>query len=307
MAGRRLSAIGYKAAPLWALPFALFVTPILVACSSSPTSTTPPTINGAVKVNGVALHYEITGQGEPLILIEGLGTATWLWWKQVPELSRRFRVVAYDLRGSGWSDKPDEPYSIPMFADDLARLMDALRIKQAHVLGISLGGYVAQEFAIRYPHKVKRLILCSTSTNGPHAIPPNPDVIVALMTPVAGKDDLRDRIVLSLSPGYAAAHPSDVEQMLAWRLDNPQPTYAYNRQLMSAVGWTSEGRLGEITMPTLVLAGSEDRVVPPQNADVLVAGIPHAEKVILQGAGHLINVEQPETFNKEVIRFLTWK
>lgn len=307
MAGRRLSAIGYKAAPLLALPFALLVTPILVACSSSPTSTALPAINGAVKVNGVSLHYEITGQGEPLILIEGLGTATWLWWKQVPELARRFRVVAYDLRGSGWSDKPDEPYSIPMFADDLAGLMDALRIKQAHVLGISLGGYVAQEFAIRYPHRVKRLILCSTGTNGPHATPPNPDVIVALMAPVAGKDNLRDRITLSLSPGYATAHPSDVEQMLAWRLDNPQPAYAYNRQLMSAVGWTSEGRLGEITMPTLVLAGSEDRVVPPQNADVLVAGIPHAEKVILQGAGHLINVEQPERFNEEVIRFLTWK
>ncbi len=307
MAGRRLSAIGYKAAPLLALPFVLFMPPILAACSASSTTTAPPAIKGAVKVNGVTLHYEITGQGEPLILVEGLGTATWLWWKQTPELSRHFRVVAYDLRGSGWSDKPDEPYSIPMFADDLAGLMDALHIKQAHVLGISLGGYVAQEFAIRYPHKVKRLILCSTSTNGPHAIPPNPDIILALMTPVAGKDDLRDRIALSLSPGYAAAHPSDVEQMLAWRLDNPQPVYAYNRQLMSAVGWTSEGRLGEITVPTLVLAGSEDRVVPPQNAEILVAGIPHAEKVILQGAGHLLNVEQPEEFNKGVIRFLTWK
>ncbi len=307
MAGRRRSAIGYKAGPLLAFPFALIIAPILVACSSSPTPTSLPTINGAVKVNGVSLHYEIVGQGEPLILIEGLGTATWLWWKQVPELSRHFRVVAYDLRGSGWSDKPDEPYSIPMFADDLADLMDALRIKQAHVLGISLGGYIAQEFALRYPQKVKRLILCSTGTNGPHATPPTPDIIVALMTPVAGQGDLRSRIALSLSAEYAATNPSDVEQMMAWRLDNPQPAYAYNRQLMSAVGWTSEGRLGEITMPTLVMAGSEDRVVPPQNADVLVAGIPHAEKVILQGAGHLINVEKPDQFNKEVIRFLTWK
>lgn len=307
MAGRRLSAIGYKAAPLLALPFALLTAPALMACSTSPAPTAPSTINGAVKVNGVSLHYEITGQGEPLILIEGLGTATWLWWKQVPELSRHFRVVAYDLRGSGWSDKPDEPYSIPMFADDLAGLMDALRIKQAHILGISLGGYVAQEFAIRYPDKVKRLILCSTSTNGPHTVPPTPDIIAALMTPVAGRDDLRNRIALSLSPGYAAAHPSDVEQMLAWRLDNPQPAYAYNRQLMSAVGWTSEGRLGQITMPTLVLAGSEDRVVPPQNADILAARIPHAKKDIFQGAGHLVNVEQPQRFNEEVTQFLTWK
>jgi len=307
MAGRRLSAIGRRACPLVVLPIALCVLPVLAACSPPPTPKATTTINGAVKVNGVSLHYEITGRGEPLILIEGLGTATWLWWKQVPELSRHFRVVAYDLRGSGWSDKPDEPYSIPMFADDLAGLMDALRIKQAHIVGISLGGYVAQEFAIRYPHRVKRLILCSTSTGGPHAIPPSPDIIAALMMPVAGADDLRARMTLSVAPAYAAAHPEDLEQMLAWRLDNPQPAYAYNRQLMSAVGWTSEGRLEQITVPTLVLAGSEDRVVPPQNADVLVSAIPHAEKVILQGAGHLINVEQPEQFNKEVIRFLTWK
>lgn len=307
MARRRLSAIGHKATPYFVLPLTLCLTPMLVACSPSPTPASPVTINGAVKVNGVALHYEITGRGEPLILIEGLGTATWLWWKQVPELSRHFRVVAFDLRGSGWSDKPDEPYSIPMFADDLAGLMDTLRIKQAHVLGISLGGYVAQEFALRYPQKVKRLILCSTGTNGPHATPPSPDVILALMTPVAGQGDLRSRIALSLSVGHAVAHPEDIEQMIAWRLDNPQPAYAYNRQLMSAVGWTSEGRLGEISMPTLIMAGSEDRVVPPQNADVLAAGIPHAEKVILQGAGHLINVEKPDEFNKEVIQFLTWK
>lgn len=307
MAGRRLSAIGYKAAPFFVLPFALCLAPICAACTASPTPTPPRTVNGAVKVNGVALHYEITGQGEPLILIEGLGTATWLWWKQVPELSRHFRVIAYDLRGSGWSDKPDEPYSIPMFADDLAGLMDALRIKTAHVLGISLGGFVAQEFALRYPERVKRLILCSTSTGGPNAIPPSADILVALMTPVAGQNDLRARIVLSLSPAYAAAHPEDVDKMIAWRLDNPQPAHAYNRQLMSAVGWESEGRLAQITMPTLVMAGSEDRVVPPANADILAAGIPHAEKVILQGAGHLINVERAAEFNKEVIRFLTWK
>lgn len=307
MAGRRLSAIGHKATPHLVLPLALCLTPMLVACSPSPTPAHPVTINGAVKVNGVALHYEITGRGEPLILIEGLGTATWLWWKQVPELSRYFRVIAYDLRGAGWSDKPDEPYSIPMFADDLTGLMNALRIKQAHVLGISLGGYVAQEFALRYPQRVKRLVLCSTGPGGPGAIAPSAEIITALSTPVAGENDLRDRIALALAPGYAAAHPEDLEKMLAWRLDNPQPAYAYRRQLLSAVGWTSDGRLGQITMPTLVLAGSEDRVVPSANADILAAGIPHAEKVILQGAGHLINVEKPDEFNKEVIQFLTWK
>jgi pimeloyl-ACP methyl ester carboxylesterase len=308
MAGQRLSANGWRVGPVVGLSFALCVLPALAACSpSAAPSPTPATINGAVKVNGVALHYEITGQGEPLILIGGLGTATWLWWKQVPEASKDFRVIAYDQRGIGWSDKPDEPYTIPMLADDLAGLMDALRIKQAHVLGISLGGYVAQEFALKYPERVKRLVLCSTSIGGVHAIPPAPDMIVALLTPVAGQDDLRERVALSVSPACAATHPEDIDKMVAWRLDNPQPAYAYNRQLMSSVGWTSEGRLGQIIAPTMVLAGTADTVVPPGNAELLAEGIPHAELRLLEGAGHLINVEQADEFNQEVIRFLTWK
>lgn len=288
------------------LSFAPGLAPRLASCSPSSTSR-PDTVNGAATVNGIAIHYEITGQSEPLILIEGLGTATWLWWKQVPELSRRYRVIAYDQRGVGWSDKPDEPYTIPMLADDLAGLMDALTIKRAHVLGISLGGFVAQEFALKYPERVQRLILCSTSVGGTHAIPPAPEMVVALLTPVAGQNDLRERVALSLSPAYAAAHPEDVDHMVAARLDNPQPAYAYSRQLMSSAAWTSRDRLGQILAPTLILAGTADTVVPPGNAELLAAAIPHAEMRLLEGAGHLINVEQTSEFNKEVVEFLSWK
>jgi len=306
MAGRGTSAAKWTIVPIAGLSFALCLAPMLVACSPSSTPK-PNTTNGAVKVNGITIHYEITGQGEPLILIEGLGTATWLWWKQVPELAKHYRVIAYDQRGVGWSDKPDEPYTIPMLADDLAGLMDALKIKQAHVLGISLGGFVAQEFALKYPERVRRLILCSTSFGGTHATPPAPDMVVALLTPVAGEDDLRERVALSLSPAYAATHPEDVDHMVAARLDNPQPAYAYRRQLMSAATWTSEGRLGQILAPTLILAGTADTIVPPGNAELLATAIPHAEMRLLEGAGHLINVERTDEFSKEVREFLSWK
>ena len=288
------------------LSFALCHAPMLAACLPSSTPKLN-TINGAAKVNGIAIHYEITGEGEPLILIEGLGTAAWLWWKQVPELAKHYRVIAYDQRGVGRSDKPDEPYTIPMLADDLAGLMDVLKIKQAHVLGISLGGYVAQEFTLKYPERVERLILCSTSFGGIHAIPPTPDMIVALTTPVAGQSDLRERVALSLSPAYAAAHPEDVDYMVAARLDNPQPAYAYSRQLMSAAAWTSEDRLGQILAPVVIMAGTADTIVPPENARLLATAIPHAEMRLLEGAGHLINVEQTDKFNKEVIEFLSTK
>ena len=307
MAGHEL-ANAWRMCPIVGLSFALCALPALAACApTSAPSPTPAPINGLKTVNGVSIHYEITGQGEPLILIGGLSTATWLWWKQVPELSKSFRVIAYDQRGAGRSAKPDEPYSIPMLADDLASLLDALNVKQAHILGISLGGYVAQEFALKYPERVRRLVLCSTSFGGANAIPPTLDALVALLTPVAGRDDLSERVAMSMSAAYSAAHPEDVEKMVAWRLDNPQPAYAYNRQLMSSVGWTSEGRLERIIAPTLVLAGTADTIVPSKNAELLASALPHSELRLLEGAGHLINVEQAAAFNREVIRFLSWK
>lgn len=104
-----------------------------------------------IKVNDIDMYYEIHGEGEPLVLIEGLGYSTWMWCKQVEELSKKFKVIIFDNRGVGETDKPDMEYSIEMFADDLADLLSKLEIKKAHILGVSMGGFVAQEFAIKYP------------------------------------------------------------------------------------------------------------------------------------------------------------
>lgn len=119
-----------------------------------------------LRVNGIDLYYEKHGSGPPLLLIAGLGCATWMWWRTIPGLSRHFRLIAFDNRGVGESDKPDEPYSMRMMADDAAGLLRALKIEHADVLGISMGGYVAQELALAHPELVRCLIMGATGVNG---------------------------------------------------------------------------------------------------------------------------------------------
>jgi len=133
-----------------------------------------------VKVNDIQLYYEMHGQGEPLVLIMGLGASTRGWDMQIPTFSREFQVVAFDNRGSGRSDKPDSSYSIRLFADDTAGLMDALGIASAHVYGQSMGGLIAQELALSYPQRVRTLVLGSTSCGGQQAVAALPEHVTLM-------------------------------------------------------------------------------------------------------------------------------
>lgn len=123
-------------------------------------------------VNGFKLHYEIEGDGEPLVLIPGFSSGLSQWTRQTPALSRQFRVISFDPRGVDESDKPEGPQSIGLLADDLALLFLALHVPSAHVLGVSFGGFVAQEFALKYPLMTRKLVLCCTSFGGPNHVPP---------------------------------------------------------------------------------------------------------------------------------------
>jgi pimeloyl-ACP methyl ester carboxylesterase len=134
-----------------------------------------------VQANGIQIHYETHGTGAPLVLIGGLGADTFLWFRQVPELCKHFQVIVFDNRGAGESDKPDEPYSVPMFAADTAGLLGALGIERAHILGASLGGMIAQQFAIDYPALLDRLVLASTTFGGLHSVPIPQDTLNAML------------------------------------------------------------------------------------------------------------------------------
>lgn len=259
-----------------------------------------------VLVNGIKLYYEVHGTGEPLLLIEGLGYASWSWFRQIEVLSNAYGVVSFDNRGVGQSDKPDIPYSIELMADDVARLLESLSIEKAHILGVSMGGYIAQQLAIKYPQKVKSLVLGCTSFGGPHSIPLTEEALQSMLKVegLSAEEVIRQGFKAAISPKFISAYPEVVDQLVAWRLDNPTPRYAWERQFAAARAFNVETQLNKINVPTLVITGSEDIVIPPQNSSLLAERISGAHLVIIPGGGHLFFIEKAEEFNCQVLDFL---
>ena len=258
-----------------------------------------------VHANGIDIHYEIHGSGEPLVLIGGLGADTFLWFRQVPELSRHFQVIVFDNRGSGESDKPEEPYTIKMFADDTAGLLKAIQIPRAHILGASLGGLIAQEFALDYPEMVNKFILVSTNFGGPNAIPmPRETILESMKRTGDPETDIRNNFKLFTSAEWQQANPEVVNEYVQWRVAHPQPVAAYQRQAMSVLPYNAEDRVARITAPTLIMHGDFDRVVPVGNASLLAAKIPGSKLMIFPNGNHAFTIEMPEQFNAAVVEFL---
>ncbi len=258
-----------------------------------------------VAANGLTLAYESWGRGHPLVLIAGVGYGGWFWHGLAPRLAEHCRVIAFDNRGAGGSDKPDGPYTTALLAADTLGLMDALDLPSAHVLGHSLGGFIAQEVALAQPGRVDRLILAATTPGGPNAIPIRPEAL-QVMTDRSGDpaDLVRRGVAVASAPGFAEAHPEVVAALLAYRLTNPVPPAQYSAQVMAGAGHNAEARLGQLTCPTLILFGAEDRVVPPGNAELLAAKIPGARVRVLPGAGHIFPIEAPARTADVILEFL---
>lgn len=258
--------------------------------------------------NGVELYYEEYGAGDALVLIQGLTYATPMWHWQIPELQKYFRVIAFDNRGSGRSGKPDTPYSIRMFADDTVALMDTLGIKHAHVLGISMGGLIAQEVALSFPERVDRLVLCATLFGGATASPLDPGTLSYLMNYQEKVSDevVRLEIAYGSGSGFTERHPDRVTRMVQFKQQTRPPRFAYFRQLASGTGYVSEDRLRKMKIPTLILAGKQDRIIPVENSSKLHALIPGSQLKIFEDAGHHPHMEIPDEFNQAVIEFLKY-
>ncbi len=255
--------------------------------------------------NGIQLNYQVQGEGEPLVLINGLGADMFLWFRQIPELCKYFKVIAFDNRGSGESDKPDEAYTMPMFAADTAGLLKGLGIPRAHILGASLGGVIAQEFVLSYPEMVDRLILASTSFGGPHSIPTPPETTAAMMNRTGNPEtDIRNNFKLFTSEEWQQRRADLVNQYVEWRVAHPQPVAAYMHQAKAVPAFNAEDRVAQIKAPTLIIHGELDRVVPVENGRLLASRIPNSKMVILPQGPHAINIECEDEFNREVINFL---
>ena len=261
---------------------------------------------GRVRVGAIELGYAVYGRGAPLLLIEGLGYASCMWFKQLPALASRYQVVVFDNRGVGDSDKPDEPYSIAQMADEAAGVLEGLGIGPAHVLGVSMGGMIAQELALRRPELVRGLVLACTTLGGRAAVPMAPETMrsmFALRQDLPTHEALLLAMKFAVSPAYFRDAQDELRQIVAWRLEQPTPRHAWMRQWEAGAAHDAAERAHKITAPTLILSGDEDLIVPVENAHLLAERIPNARLEIFPG-GHLFFVEQADAFNSAVLRFL---
>jgi pimeloyl-ACP methyl ester carboxylesterase len=259
--------------------------------------------------NGIELYYEIHGAGKPLVLISGLGYSLWQWHKMVPFLAEHFQVITFDNRGVGQSATPRGPYTAQMLAADTVGLLDALGIEKAVVMGHSMGGFVAQALALDFPQRVDKLILCSTNFGGPRHVPVTPEAMKVLTD--VSSDPLtrfKNGLVVSAAPGWAEKNPEMIQKWVEWRIANPIEPEAYQAQLAIGLGLLPEAaafenKLPTINIPTLILFGAHDQVVPSENATLLAQKIAGSQVVIFPEAGHFFPIEIPEAASEAVINF----
>lgn len=256
-----------------------------------------------VENQGAKIYWDEAGQGEPLLLVMGLGYPSKAWYRTRPALTEKYRTIAFDNRGVGQSDMPAGPYPIALMASDAAAVLDAAGVQSAHVFGISMGGMIAQEFAIQYPQRVRSLILGCTASGGPHAVRAEPEATQMLM---ARGSMTREQAARAAQPFIY--HPATPQELIEEDLEVRRPWFphpdAYNAQLQGILAWEAYSRLSQITAPTLVIHGESDRLVPAGNGKLIAAKIPGAKLVMIGGASHIFTTDQTEAAHRAILGFL---
>jgi 3-oxoadipate enol-lactonase len=251
--------------------------------------------------NNIHLYYEEHGHGQPLVFIHGLGSSTKDWESQVPEFSKSYRVITFDLRGHGQSEKPSGPYSIPMLAADLAGLLRGLNIFSVHLVGLSLGGAVAFQFALDYPSIVKTLTIVNS---GPRLVGTPEEVQQEIERRVGivqqlGMQAMGEALAPTLFPNPEQA-PLRETFIQRWAENDP---LAYIEATRSFLGWNVESELEMIECPTLILVADQD-YSPVMIKEAYVKLIPRAQMVVIADAHHALPLEKPESFNAALQDFL---
>jgi len=264
-----------------------------------------------VDSDGVAIAYEERGprDADTVVLVEGLAYGRWMWRWQADALADDAHVVLFDNRGTGESDAPAGPYSIPEMADDLDRVLDAVLDSPgatAHVVGASMGGMIAMQYALDSGRVASLSLLC-TSHGGPDAVP-IPEETTARMFGVPDDAGPREAIRYKMRPAVAddfwEANQDVIEQIVDWRLDSDASDAARQAQAAGVQDFDVQDRLHEISVPALVLHGTDDRVLPVENGRQVADGIPDAEFVLVEDAGHLCFIERADTVNDHLREFL---
>jgi 3-oxoadipate enol-lactonase len=256
-----------------------------------------------VAANGeVRLAYEVQGSGPPLLLVQGLGYGGRGWGPLLELLAADFRVVFFDNRGFGASDAPPGPYTVGELAGDAAAVLDAAGLERAHVVGVSLGGMVAQELALTRAKRVDRLVLLSTTPGlRGHPMPARTVALMAEAPFLAPDVALRRFVDNALGSG---AGDGLADRIVAYRTQNPPDLTGWQAQAAAGATHDALDQIAGITAPTLVVHGTEDAVVDYRNGELLARTIPGARLELLDGVGHLAPWEQPERLAPLLREFL---
>jgi proline-specific peptidase len=274
-----------------------------------------------VKVNDIQMYYEVKGEGFPLVMIQGLGGSLEGWNPHLVEgLSKHFKLVLFDNRGAGRTDLSKREYTMRLFADDTAGLMDVLGISKAHILGMSMGGMIAQELAINYPQKVSKLILCSTSSKPSYSkegsrvleamsqssIEELTKLILSFPFTLDYPQDLLKQnpvVAFGQTSEFVKENPDLVRLLLQQGTKHPTSQEGFRHQYDAVLRFSTQARLQQIKVPTLVLQGKKDRLVPPENSSILAKAIPNAKLVYLENSAHVLLEEMKEML-KVITEFL---
>ena len=276
-----------------------------------------------VKVNDIQIYYEVHGEGFPLVMIAGAGDNLDYWDPRlIEELSRKFKLVMFDNRGAGRTDVSDRKYRVKLFAEDTAGLMDALGISEAHILGHSLGGMIAQELVLNYPEKVSKLVLCSTFAKrcftqdaarfaaaisaGDRSWEALGKIILSLRIASAFPSDLVKQnpfVVFYCTSDFVKENPDLVNLHLQRGAKHPISKEAWTRQMNAIREFNTYDRLRQIKVPTLVLHGRKDAIVPPEGGSILAEAVPNAKLVCFEKSAHYLHEEMNEVINS-IVDFL---
>jgi 3-oxoadipate enol-lactonase len=260
------------------------------------------------KVGDINIYYEIHGDGEPLLLIMGYGSNSGHWFAILDKLAKERRVIVFDNRGTGRSDKPNVPYTAKMMVDDIAGLLDASGIGTTDIFGISMGGMIAQEFALNFPKRLNRLVLGCTSCGGANTVPSTKEAQDFLfsteMSKFTGEEKALATIPWLWNKEFIEKNPDAVKRYVAVTTEYPTPPESYACQANFLITFSTYDRLPLIKAPTLVICGAADRLVPSENSRILASRIPNAELAVVENAGHGFFTDNSEKSSKIILGFL---
>ena len=257
--------------------------------------------------NGAKIYWTEQGAGEPLLLIMGLGGSHEEWRRITPKLAGNYRVIMFDNRGVGATEFNAEPFSMELMASDAKAVLDAANVESAHVLGMSMGGMIAQEFALNYPEMTRSLILTVTNCGGKESVLPKPEVLFTLSG--RGIKTPEDAFWAMAPFIYDESTPREkLEEDLAAREGKFTKPENFMRQLQAIMSWQgTHSRLEQINAPTLVIGGVNDQLIPCENSRIIADQISNSKLVELENSSHIYLTDQPEKSVEAILDFLADK